>query len=67
MIPKLLRFLARRSHNVKVQVFLALFHGLISCFGIPGTILILVKLRKLAPKTKRRGSNDAMQRNGNVR
>jgi hypothetical protein len=53
----LIRYFARKSHNVQVQAGLALLHGLIACFGVPGAIGVILKLRKLktAPKGIRRG------------
>ncbi len=46
----ILAYFAKRSHNVRVQVFLALFHGLLSIFGVGGTVAIVMKLRKQAQK-----------------
>lgn len=46
----ILAFVARHIHNVQVQVALATLHGLISIFGIGGTIAILMKVRKHASK-----------------
>jgi hypothetical protein len=64
MIYKLLKYAAKHSHNVKLQVLLACFYGLLSIFGVSGTILILMKARKLTSKPKQR--KDAIQTNSHV-
>lgn len=50
MIKKVLAFFARRSHNVKVQCLLATIYGLVSIFGIGGTINIMLKMKKQVEK-----------------
>ena len=47
MICKFLSWSAKRSHNVQIQAGCALLHGLISIFGIGGTMAIVMQLRKL--------------------
>lgn len=47
---KILAYFARRSHNVQVQVLLAGLHGLLSVFGVKGTIAIILKMRKMNHK-----------------
>lgn len=55
MITKLLRYLARRSHDVRIQLLLATLYGLVSIFGLGGAVAILLKARKLST-TKRKVS-----------
>ena len=65
MIRSILKYFAKRSHDVRVQCFCALFYGLISIFGISKTVLILVKLRKIQPQPKRRNPVNGANANGN--
>lgn len=46
MITQLIRYFARHSKDVTVQTILASLSGLISTFGVAGTIAIILKLRK---------------------
>jgi hypothetical protein len=48
----ILSYFARKSHNVRIQVFLALFYGLLSIFGVGGTLSIIMKIRKQAKQQK---------------
>lgn len=50
MIKKLLTYLAKRSHDVRVQTALAAVYGLISIFGVSKTVLIMVQLNKVGRK-----------------
>lgn len=53
MIPKLLRYLAKRSHDVRIQLLLATLYGLTSIYGLGGALSIIMKARKLT-NVKRR-------------
>jgi hypothetical protein len=48
MLKKILAYFGRKSHNVQVQLLCATLYGLISLFGIGGTIAIIMKARKVA-------------------
>ena len=52
MITAILKFFAKRTHNVQAQVLLATFYGLVSLFGVRGTIPIIMKMRKKAIQTQ---------------
>jgi hypothetical protein len=47
----ILAYFAKKSHNVRVQLLFATFHGLLSIFGFGGTIAIIMKVRKLGNAT----------------
>jgi hypothetical protein len=47
---KILKFIARRIHNVKIQVLLATIYGLIDIFGYGATFAIMLKMKKLVQK-----------------
>lgn len=44
-MKKFLMWAGRRSHNVQVQAACALAYGLLSLFGINGTLAIALKLK----------------------
>ena len=46
----LIRYLARKSHNVRLQLLYATLFGLLELYGLGGTIAIILKARKLATK-----------------
>jgi hypothetical protein len=69
MILKLLKFTARRVHNVKVQLLMATFYGLLDIYGFGGTVAIILKIRKQAERVqwKNKKSNaPANSQTGNV-
>lgn len=51
MILAIIKYFAKRSRNVQAQVLLATFYGLVSLFGIRGTIPIILKMRRKAIDT----------------
>lgn len=53
MIPKILRYFAKRSHDVRIQLLLATLYGLTSIYGLSGALSIIMKARKLT-NVKRR-------------
>lgn len=48
-----LAFFAKKSHNVNVQCLLATVYGLVSIFGIGGTIAIMLKMKSLVEKKEK--------------
>lgn len=46
MFKGIIAFVARRIHNVHIQLLLASIYGLLAIFGVHGTISILMKVRK---------------------
>jgi hypothetical protein len=57
MIKRLIAWTARRSHNVQVQAGMALLYGLVSIFGVKGSISIVMKLRKIKQQLRRPHAN----------
>ena len=55
MIKKLLKWSARKSHNVQAQAAFALIYGLYDIFGFGPTVAIIMKLRKLKQPRKQNG------------
>jgi hypothetical protein len=43
----IIRFFAVRTHNVKAQLLLSTFYGLLSIYGFGGTVAIMLKVRKM--------------------
>jgi hypothetical protein len=52
-ITAILAFFAKRSHNVKTQVLIASVYGLVSIFGVGGTIQIMLKMRAQVEKEQK--------------
>jgi hypothetical protein len=50
----ILRYFAKKSHDVRIQLLLATIYGLLDLFGFGGTVAILIKARKLAAAKKPR-------------
>jgi hypothetical protein len=57
MITFVLKWAAKRTHNIQAQAAFALLFGLVSIFGIKGTILIVMQLRKLKQRRKPTNAN----------
>jgi hypothetical protein len=54
MIANLLRYFAKKSHNVRVQLLLATMYGLVSIYGVTGAFTILMKARRLVKQPRKR-------------
>lgn len=54
MIKQILRFIGRSSHNVKVQIYLSLIYGLITLWGVRGTLGIITALKRQAEQAQAR-------------
>lgn len=52
MITSILRFFAKRTNNVQVQVLLATLYGLVALYGVRGTVPIILKMRRAALATQ---------------
>lgn len=50
MIKRLFAYFAKRSHDVRIQLLCATIYGLLSVFGVFGTIAIILKARKVSKK-----------------
>lgn len=50
MLKSFLRYCAKKSHDVKIQLLLATLYGLVDLFGITGAVAIIMKARKLSTK-----------------
>lgn len=52
MIKRTLAYFAKRTHDVRMQLLIATLYGLISLYGIGGTVAIMLKARKLSKMRK---------------
>lgn len=52
LVKRILKHYAMKTHDVRIQVALSAFYGLVEIFGITGAILIIMKNRKLMVKKK---------------
>jgi hypothetical protein len=59
MITSFIRYIAKKSDNVQVQVLCATLYGLVSIFGIGPTVLIIMKMRKKAIQAQRKPKQHA--------
>lgn len=50
MLKAFIRYLAKKSHNVRLQLLYATLFGLLELYGFGGTVSIIMKARKLATK-----------------
>jgi hypothetical protein len=50
MLKGLIRYFAKKTHNVRIQLLCATLFGLLELYGFGGTIAIIMKARKLADK-----------------
>lgn len=53
LIKSTLAYFAKRTHDLQTQLLLASMYGLVSLFGVSGTVAILMKARKLNQPTKK--------------
>lgn len=54
MILRLLRYFAKKSHDVRTQLLLASLYGLVSLYGVGGSVTIILKARKMTTKLRNR-------------
>ncbi len=56
MIKSLLRYFSKKTHDIRYQLLIGSLYGCIELYGVRGTILIMMKARKLQPPKKVRRS-----------
>jgi hypothetical protein len=54
IITNILAFFAKKSKNVKTQCLLATVYGLVTIFGIGGTVQIMLKMKSQVEKEQAR-------------
>ena len=55
MLLVIIRYFAKKTKNVQAQVLLATFYGLLSLYGVGGTVPIILKMRKHALSIAKKG------------
>lgn len=50
MIKRVILFFAKRTHNLQYQLLCATLYGLVSIYGVRGSVLILMKVSKMKTK-----------------
>lgn len=50
MIKRLIMYFGKRSHNIQVQLLCATFYGLVSIYGVFGSVAFFLKARKMAKR-----------------
>lgn len=50
MIKRVIQYFGHRTHNIQVQLLCATFYGLVSLYGVFGSIAIFIKARKMAKR-----------------
>lgn len=53
MIKYILRYFAKRTHDIRYQLLIGTLYGCVELFGVRGTILIMMKARKMKPPSRR--------------